>query len=235
MGNNFSQKCDFCPEGPYNHTTEHHRCKLCKKVGDHAAYDHKDCKYCLEDHKTEEHLCSECGMPGHDKKDHKCIFCPGPHQNHEHKCFVCGETGHHMKEEDHPYCNYCADFGLDKAKFTHDTDGHLKTLDIGKMSVEERMNWRFCNTCCKVTLNNDMKCSICHQIVESVVKCPRPECNYTGDNILTLYCPLCGELVTCRSCGEQIDYTPMYDSDDDHAYCGNIINGGCPDEHKSNY
>lgn len=235
MGNiiftNSNQTCDFCPEGPQNHTTSQHVCNLCNKVGDHTSSDHKNCKYCLNDHKTEEHVCITCGQLGHDKIDHQCIFCTGLHQSNDHICNLCNKKGHQLNNNKHPYCGYCKNYS------NHETDGHLAILSRSQL-IAERDNWKYCCYCKKHIYTENNMCRICQQYVDPTITCPRTNCGYISNNSLTIYCPICGELITCRSCSKQIYHTPMYeddsgdDNDDNHSYCGHSISGDRPDKHK---
>lgn len=76
------------------------------------------CAFCLDNHKSKDHLCNICEKTGHHEQYHKCRFCPKFHGSDNHICELCQGKGHSEKEhclncgERHGnICNICNDLG----------------------------------------------------------------------------------------------------------------------------
>ena len=90
------------------------------------------------------------------------------------------------------------------------------------LTYEQTKNdFKICVMCEKVVYVQNDVCHICKSVVPKQIKCPRSECGYIMANYMCNFCPLCGSNILCLQCLGDVTQDAMYESDDDHAYCGN--------------
>lgn len=219
MGSNNSTlaevfRCDICNNVNITHSTEDHRCKICGIKGEHGAFQHNGCKYCLENHSTIMHKCDKCNEFGHTTSCHECYYCDGPHKSYSHPCTVCLECGHEKTVDEHSCCQLC-----DVPKcYTHDVVNHVKSVYKG-FSPEEYKKFKYCSDCDNVVETADGSCLVCGQLAPEYIKCPRNECGFTMDNQLLFFCMMCGTEIKCDKCLGDVEedafsyYQEHYDCD----------------------
>jgi hypothetical protein len=170
--------------------TKEEFCNLCQKTG-HNRDSHTNCGYCLDNHKTNEHLCEKCGLLGHNYSKH-CEYCDKLHLKYDHKCTICGIDGHQQNEEDHIKCYVCDVNNYGDIKYTHHTIGHISSIGIMNISLKERESFKYCEYCCRINYTENNKCIICSEYIPEKVKCSRERCGYHKDNSIEKHCPYCG-------------------------------------------
>lgn len=186
--------CEFC--GKYEHKSEQHICTKCKKTGhesiccpvcsstEHIVHPEDEsqpneqqelaekCTLCSKEHKTEEHICSNCGESGHEKTTCCTICKKNGHVDTQHTCSTCGSKEH----ESDNCCTICRQTG-------HKAENHVCEKCSQKGHGSSNCNTKACELCLMYThKTTEHICSVC-KAAGHEGGCEIEKCIYCGSQV----------------------------------------------------
>ena len=164
--------CRFC--GLKNHKSYQHKCNICEAIGTHSAKVH--CKICKSlDHTAKDHTCHKCNI--YEPHTHECIYCIENHKTEMHVCTICEQKGHNYTDHQQKcLCETCnvvghlekdIHFDCDKCGYIIVNDYHVWCYNCNSCTFSSRPHIGTCEFCQGCMANSNY----CYECEARCIKC----------------------------------------------------------------